>query len=142
MALEFLKNLFGSKSDKAKMTHIKALVATALADGKIDDAEKALLAMVVKREGITEKEFTEALNGKKSEYKIPEDMATRERYLRDMVAMMVVDGKISEEELKVCFLAAKSFGFSLEQAKEIIAQVAASALASGYDADKMFSELR
>ena len=142
MALDFLKNLFGSKSDKAKMTHIKTLVATALADGKIDEAEKAMLAIVVKREGITEKEITEALNGKKAEYTIPEDMATRERYLRDIVAMMVVDGNINEEELKVCLLAAKSFGFSLEQAKEIIAQGAASALASGYDADKMFSELR
>ena len=142
MALDFLKNLFGSKSDKAKLTHIKTLVATAMADGKIDDTEKALLAMVVKREGITEKEFMDALNGKKVEYTMPEDMATRERYLRDMAAMMVVDGTISPDELKICILAAQSFGFSQDQAKAIIGTVAATAMASGYDGDKMMSELK
>ncbi len=98
--------------------------------------------MVVKREGITEKEFMDALNGKKVEYTMPEDMATRERYLRDMAAMMVVDGTISPDELKICILAAQSFGFSQDKAKAIIGTVAATAMASGYDGDKLMSELK
>lgn len=141
MAFDFLKNLFGKKGDKAKLTHIKNLVVTAMADGKIDDTEKALLALVVKREGITEKEFMDALNGKKVEYTIPEDMTTRELYLKDLAALMVVDGTISPDELKICILAAQSFGFSREQAMAIICTVAATAMASGYDGDKLTSEL-
>ncbi len=142
MAFGFLKNMFKSKTDNAKLSHIRALVATALADGKIDDTEKAILAMVVKREGITEQEFEDALGGKKIEYTIPDDEHTKELYIRDIAAIMVVDGKINPEELKLCLAAAHTFGFSHERASEIIAQVAAAAMSSGYDGDKLVSELK
>lgn len=131
-----------SNEDKAKFTHIKALVVTALADGKVDDAEKAMLAIVAKREGLSDEEFKQILQGKnKVKYTIPEDEETKINYLKDMATMMIIDGSIDKEELKLCISAAKSFGLSEEKTKEILDEVVLSALTAGADPTAMMAKL-
>ena len=71
MALDFLKDLFMSKDDKRRLSHIRLLFATALADGKLDKAEEAMLARIAQREGISEKEYQNLIKRKHIKYTAP-----------------------------------------------------------------------
>ena len=42
---------------------------------------------------------------------LPEDEETKLAYLRDMVAMMMIDGELDEHELAICKLYAMALGF-------------------------------
>ncbi len=110
-----------SKEEKAKITHIKALIAAALADGKVDEAEKAMLAVVATKEGISDEKLKSILDGKSNvKFTAPEDEETKLEYLKDMVSMMLIDANINEQELKLCISAGKAYGIPDEKIKEVL----------------------
>ena len=42
---------------------------------------------------------------------LPEDEDTKLAYLRDMVAMMMIDGELDEQEMAICKLYAMALGY-------------------------------
>lgn len=114
-----------SNEEKAKVTHIMMLAKTALADGKLDDAEVALLALIAKREGFSEKEFKDILEGRKSpsKYTIPESDDVKIQYLKDMAVMMMADGDMNEEEMKLCLAVGMKLGLPKDKISEILTEI-------------------
>ena len=106
---------------KASMTHVSGLFATALADGKLEKNEIALLVGIAKREGLSDSDIQSLLEGKlRADFTIPEDDETKKRYLKDLVTMMMIDGNIAEEEITLCCKMAVCYGYSPDIIKEIV----------------------
>ena len=84
----------------------------AAADGRVTDSELAVLLAVASRENITPDEFNRVMEDPDSvAIDLPEDEDTKLAYLRDMVAMMMVDGELDEQELAICKLYAMALGY-------------------------------
>ena len=117
-------DLFRSKSKSEKLSHIKGLLALALADGKLEDNELAALAAVCAREGVDEKEFKKLLNDPDSvKFVVPKEEEKKMLYLKDMVLMMMCDGEINENEFVLCKLVAESLGYPHEMVDALVLRV-------------------
>ena len=98
--------------DQQRLGQLKNLVMLAAADGRLTDSEMAVLIAVASRENITPEEFDKVIDDPDSvTITLPEDEDTKLAYLRDMVAMMMVDGELDEQELAICKLYAMALGY-------------------------------
>ena len=142
MALDFIKNLFLSEEKKAKISHILSLATTLMADGKIEDEEVVLLRAIAKREGLSDEETNDILKGKKSHVKFtaPKDEDQKVQYLKDIAAMMIIDGNINAEELKLCVLFGKRLGLPAETVSEVITGITRKFLEAKQNATTIMSE--
>lgn len=119
-------DLFTSKEKKAKLSHLKNLVALSMADGKVEKSELAAIAAVCSREGLTENDLPKCLNNPGSiDFVPPTDDNTRLRYIKDMVVLMMSDGDIDNNELLVCKLTAEALGFKHEVIDAMILNIIA-----------------
>ena len=137
MAFEFLNNLFLSEDKKAKITHIMSLIAVISADGKVTDEETILLNAIAKREGLTDEEFNDILKGKKIGVKFaaPKNEEQKLQYLKDAVAMMLIDGNLDPEELKLCIGVGKRLGLPAEKVSETITGIISKFVVNGMKQD-------
>lgn len=104
-----------SSGRKAKLSHLKGLVALAMADGKLEKSELAAIAAVCSREGLSETDLKKCIENPGSiEFNPPKDDETKIKYLRDMVLLMMCDGNIDDNEVLVCKLTAEALGFKHE----------------------------
>ena len=115
-----LFDLFRSKSKREKVGHLKSIMAMAMADGQISKEEEIIIAAICKREGLTIDDVRKCLN---SNIVYPTDTDTRRKYLVDMLAVMVADGKIDENELMFFKVAARALGFQ-EYEADVLVQAA------------------
>lgn len=100
------------RNDQERLGQLKNLVMLASADEKITDSEMAVLVAVASRENITPEEFNKVIDDPDSvNITLPEDEDTKLAYLRDMVAMMMIDGELDEHELAICKLYAMALGY-------------------------------
>ena len=98
--------------DQQRLGQLKNLVMLASADEKLTDSEMAVLLAVASREKITPEEFNKVIDDPDSVHiTLPEDEETKLAYLRDMVAMMMIDGELDEHELAICKLYAMALGY-------------------------------
>jgi uncharacterized tellurite resistance protein B-like protein len=98
--------------DLQRLGQLKNLVLLASADDRFTDSELAVLLAVASRENITPEEFNKVIDDPDSvSITLPEDEETKLAYLRDMVAMMMVDGELDENELAICKLYAMALGY-------------------------------
>ena len=98
--------------DQQRLGQLKNLVMLASADEKVTDSEMAVLLAVASRENITPEEFNKVIDDPDSvNISLPEDEETKLAYLRDMVAMMMIDGELDEHELAICKLYAMALGY-------------------------------
>ena len=98
--------------DQQRLGQLKNLVMLASADGRFTDSELAVLLAVASRENITPDEFNRVMEDPDSIIiDLPEDEDTKLAYLRDMVAMMMVDGELDEQELAICKIYAMALGY-------------------------------
>ena len=110
-----LFDLFTSKSDREKLSHLKTLVALAVSDGKVEKSELLALATICRREGLTESDLKKCFENPDSiSFVAPNDDKTRIVYLKDMVCLMMCDGNINENEFAICKLTAEALGFKHE----------------------------
>ncbi len=110
-----LFDLFRSREDREKLSHLRNLIVLAMADGKVEKAELAAIAAMCSREGLTEKDFNKCIDDPKSiDFVVPSDDYVKLQHLRDMVLLMMCDGNINDEEMKVCKAAADALGFKTE----------------------------
>ena len=99
-------------NDQQRLGQLKNLVMLAAADGKVTDSELAVLLAVASRENITPDEFNRVIEDPDSiTIDLPEDEDTKLAYLRDMVALMMVDGELDEQELAICKVYAMALGY-------------------------------
>jgi len=95
-----------------RLGQLKNLVMLAAADGHLTDSELAVLLAVASRENITPEEFNKVIDDPDSvNIVMPEDEDTKLAYLRDMVAMMMIDSELDEQELAICKLYALALGY-------------------------------
>ena len=95
-----------------RLGQLKNLVMLASADGRFADSEMAVLLAVASREQISPEDFNRVMENPDSvNIVLPEDEDTKLAYLRDMVAMMMIDGELDEQELAVCKLYAMALGY-------------------------------
>ena len=98
--------------DQQRLGQLKNLVMLATADGRFTDSELAVLLAVASRENITPEEFNRVMEDPDSiTIDLPDDEDTKLAYLRDMVAMMMVDGELDEQELAICKLYEMALGY-------------------------------
>ncbi len=108
-------DFFSSKNKRAKLSHLKALVALSMADGKVQKSELVAIAAICSREGLNEDDLQKCLNNPDSvDFVPPTDDNTRLRYLKDMVLLMMSDGDIDKNEYVVCKLTAEALGYKHE----------------------------
>lgn len=108
-------DFFSSKGKRAKLSHLKNLVALSMADGKVEKTELAAIAAVCSREGLTENDLQKCLNNPDSiKFVPPTDDNTRLKYIKDMVLLMMSDGNIDKNEMLVCKLTAEALGYKHE----------------------------
>ena len=101
-----------NSKDLQRLGQLKNLVMLASADEKVTDSEMAVLLAVASRENLTPEEFNKVIDDPDSvNITLPEDEETKLAYLRDMVAMMMIDGELDEHELAICKLYAMALGF-------------------------------
>lgn len=98
--------------EQQRLGQLKNLVMLAMADGRLTDSELAIILAVASRENITPEGLTRVIDDPDSvDITLPDDEDTKLAYLRDMVAMMMVDGELDEQELSICKLYAMALGY-------------------------------
>lgn len=101
-----------NKNDQQRLGQLKNLVMLAAADGHLTDSEMAVLLAVASREKLTPDEFNKVIDDPDTvTIDLPEDEDTKLAYLRDMVAMMMIDGELNEQEMAICKLYAMALGY-------------------------------
>ena len=107
-----MENKIDNTQENQRMGQLKNLVMLASADEKMTDSEMAVLIAVASRENITPEEFNKVIDDPDSvNITLPEDEETKLAYLRDMVAMMMIDGELDEQEMAICKLYAMALGY-------------------------------
>ena len=104
----------------------KNLLTMAAADGKLTEREIEFLSNRALQWGLTDHQFTEAVNNAlehQGEVAIPRSRAERLELLRDMIRMMAADGQLADVE------------------KQLFATVAAVMKMRSDDLDQMIDEL-
>lgn len=98
--------------NQQRLGQLKNLVMLAAADGHLTDSELAVVLAVASRENITPEEFDQVLDNPDSvTIALPEDEDTKLAYLRDMVALMMIDGELDEQEMAICKIYAMALGY-------------------------------
>ena len=104
---------------------VKNLIMLALADGKATESELAVIAGIAAREHLTQEELDNLIDNPDSVHiTLPDDEATRQRYLKDMVQLMMVDGELEDNELAMCKLYAIALGFESTSVEQIVLDMA------------------
>ena len=99
-------------NDNQRLGQLKNLVMLAAADDRITVSELAVLLAVASRENISPEDFSNVLENPDSvTIELPEDEDIKLAYLRDMVAMMMVDGELDEQEMAICKIYAMALGY-------------------------------
>ena len=107
-----MMNEQNNAQEQQRLGQLKNLVMLASADERFTDSEMAVLLAVASRENISPEEFNRVMENPDSvEIALPEDEDTKLAYLRDMVAMMMIDGELDEHEMAICKLYAMALGY-------------------------------
>ena len=98
--------------NQQRLGQLKNLVMLAAADGHLTDSELAVVLAVASRENITPEEFDQVVDNPDSvTIALPEDEDTKLAYLRDMIALMMIDGELEEQEMAICKIYAMALGY-------------------------------
>ena len=106
-------------------SHMKNLIEMAMVDGHFDNSEKKLLNDIAKKYGVSSVQLKSIEENPNSiEFEIPIDETQKFEQLYDLVHMMVVDGYIDRDEIKLCGVFARKFGYEESKSNELIDAVA------------------
>lgn len=110
--------------NQQRLGQLKNLVMLAAADGRFTDSEMAVLLAVASRENISPDDFNKVIDDPDSvDIVLPEDEETKLNYLRDMVALMMIDGDLDEQELAICKVYAIALGYNSKIVDGMIADI-------------------
>ena len=107
-----------------KTSFIKILSSLAVIDGTFNEEEQDYLKKIAREWTITDEQLEEIFASEQSgDLTIPEDEEERVDQLAALIGMMMVDGKIYDEEFQLCSMIAEKFGFKEGIVNDIIADI-------------------
>lgn len=129
MKFSELLSLF-KESNSISRSHMKNLFEIAMVDSHFDDSEYDLLKKLAQKHKVSEKELNKIKEDPdKVKFEVPRDENKKFEQLFDLVQMMIIDDQIFNEELNLCKIFAKKFGYKNgEEMVNIIAQNIANGL--------------
>ena len=116
-----LIRIFITDKEGIRRSHVKNLVTIAMADGRLDQEEWDLLMRIARHLGMEEEEIKNIKNGfEKTDFVPPKKYEDKVQQVRDLVAIMMIDGEINEKELELCKKAAVRLKIPPELVDEMI----------------------
>jgi len=112
---------FQKRSTAERLSAVKNVIAVMAADGRIAEEEKAFLALVCQRVGVSPAELQDILE-RLTEIRFvkPRDPEECAAQLFDAVLMMMADGDISSRELSLCKALALGLGFRAAAVEKVV----------------------
>lgn len=119
-----LLDIFSSPEKRKGKSHLKNLMAMAMADGKLEDVELKFLTKIASRYGISTKELEGIrINVSKNPTFSFEKDSSKFEQIYDLIKMMMIDDEINPKELKMCKKYAEKIGYQSTKVDEIIESV-------------------
>lgn len=117
-----LLKIFSSDGSGVRRSHLKNLISVAMADGQMDDEEWQLLRAVAELMEISDEEVeTIRNNPDKIHFMPPRKYEDKVQQIRDLVAIMAIDGHINHAELDLC----KKISVRLDILPQLVDQILA-----------------
>ncbi|MFC2113730.1 hypothetical protein ACFLRI_00120 [Bacteroidota bacterium] len=117
--MNFLRS-FESGAQKQVKSHFTNLMTVAMADGKLAEAEYNYLLRLGEKFFMSEEDVKNVMeNAKHYSFVAPSQKAERTEQLKDLVAMLLIDGKILAEEINMC----KKFALALHYKPEVVVKI-------------------
>jgi uncharacterized tellurite resistance protein B-like protein len=122
-------------------SYIKQLLQVAMADGHLDAHEINNLMQIAKRMDITEEEVQDIRNNMdKVPFTPPKGTKDTFRLLFDLVWMMMIDGNVIGNEMRVCQSLAMQMGFAPETITDLAGFIRQQ-VAKGAPAEEIYQKL-
>ena len=125
MGLVDLLNFSGKdtlRKQKEEDCKIRDLVAMAIADGEIADVERQYILSIMEEENIEKSKLSQIINS--DPYLIPDaypvDDDRKLQYLCQLIALMIVDGNCTEQEMKFCEVIANKLNYDKKTMDQIV----------------------
>ncbi len=113
------------ETNTKQLGQVKNLIMLALADGRVEESELALIAAVAARENLTQEQLDDLIeHPEKVKIQLPEDPESKLRYLEDMVSLMMIDGDLDDTELSMCKLYAIALGYESSAVDQLVLDIA------------------
>ena len=110
---------------------MKNLFEMAMVDSHFDDSEFQLLQKLAKKHKVSDRELNKIKEDPaKVKFELPEDSDRKFEQFFELVHMMTIDDKMHDEELNLCQIFAKKFGY--ENGQELV-NVIAQNIGNGLD---------
>jgi uncharacterized tellurite resistance protein B-like protein len=133
---------FDHESKKQDKEHFKHLIQVALADGTIDESESKLLHRIGKNMGFTEPEIDDLLDvTKKSAYIPPYELAKRFEQIYTIIKMVLADGTIDNNEMRMATSLALKSGFEENEIPSLLALLIGG-IKNGDDEEDLFTRYK
>jgi uncharacterized tellurite resistance protein B-like protein len=101
--MDIFKNIFGTDINGIRRSHVKNLIAIALADGQLTSEEWDLMVYIASTMGIDEKGIE---NIKKNpdvvNFMAPKNHEDRVQQIEDLIAVLTIDHDINPKEVELC----------------------------------------
>ena len=125
-----------------KQSHLSNLISLAYADGILKEDEEQLLVDIGKKMGISEEEVLKKLNNPvKQKFLIPEKETVRYHQLYDFLSMIMIDGDIHPNEVRILKKYAKKLKFKEDIVDPLIDKTK-EYLKKGYKSNAIQSNLK
>ena len=106
------------------LSHIRNMYEMAMADGHLDEDELQLLRKAAESRKLSEEQLNDVRsNPERYEFNLPTSDDERFHQFYEIVQMMVADGYIDINEMKLCMLFARKFGYDPFKADELVDSV-------------------
>lgn len=111
--------------DDKRLGQVKNLIMLALADGKATESELALIASIASREELTQEQLNHLIEHPDTVHiELPENDEQKLQYIQDMVALMMIDGDLDDNELAMCKIYAIMLGYESSIVEKMVLDIA------------------
>jgi uncharacterized tellurite resistance protein B-like protein len=108
-----------------RLGQVKNLIMLALADGKATESELALIASIASREELTQEQLDHLIDHPDTVHiELPENDEQKLQYIQDMVALMMIDGDLDDNELAMCKIYAIMLGYESSIVEKMVLDIA------------------
>lgn len=133
---------FDHPERKQDKEHFKHLIEVALADGTIDEDEMKMLQRMGRNLGLTEPEINSLMEAtKNSGYQPPYELSRRFSQLYGIIKMVLADGKIDNNEMRLATNIGLRSGFS-EAEVPVLLSILINGIRNDEDEEDLFMQYK
>ena len=137
-----LTDHFDHQEKKQKKEHFKHLIEVAFVDKTIDISEKEMLHQIGKRLGFTDPEIDNLIKCvKKSAFDPPYELSKRFEQFYDIIKMVMADGRIDNDEMRLATGLAIKYGFNDNEIPNLLVLLI-KGIKNGEDEEDLFEKFR